>query len=63
MFILMISLAFAGDDVHAVEAEETVEVTGPAVWMTEGMYRQYVKDSRNLKSCLEKFDQAVEVVR
>jgi hypothetical protein len=60
MLFLLASLSFAGDDVHAVEAEETVEVTGPAVWMTEGKFRQYVKDSRNLESCLEKFDLAVD---
>ncbi len=60
MIVLLTALAFANDNVHAVEAEEKVEVTGPAVWMTEGKFRQYVKDSRHLESCLEKFDQALD---
>ena len=60
MFLLLAALAFAGDDVHAVEAGEKVEVVGPAVWMTEDRFRQYVKDSRHLESCLERFGRALD---
>ena len=60
MLFLLCALALADDDVHLVEAEATVEVAGPAVWMTEGKFRSYVADSRNLPVCREALDKAVE---
>ena len=60
MTILLFSaLALAGD-VVAVEAGQTVEISGPAVWMSEGAYREYVTSRRNLPVCREALDKAVE---
>jgi len=60
MWLLYISLSFADEDIHVVEAEKIVEITGPAVWMTEGRYRRYVSESRKLASCDESLDKAID---
>ena len=59
MFLLLSVLAFGADDVTALDAMTTKTFTGPGVWMTEDKFRQYVKDSRNLVSCKESFDKAL----
>lgn len=61
LLLLLAPLAFGADDVHAVNEGDTVEVTGPAVWMTEGRFRRYVADSRKIKSCEESLDQALDL--
>jgi hypothetical protein len=59
IFLLLSALAFADDDITALDAQATETFTGPGVWMTEDKFRQYVKDSRNLVSCRESFDKAL----
>jgi hypothetical protein len=61
MFLILLgALAFGAEDIHEVKPETTVEVTGPAVWMTPGRYRAYVADSRKLPACEEKLDKAID---
>ena len=59
MLLLLVSLAFGADDITALDEAATETFTGPGVWMTEGKFRQYVKDSRNSVSCKEAFDKAL----
>lgn len=61
LLLLLVSLALADDDIHAVNEGETVEVSGPAVWMTEDRFRQYVADSRKLPVCTEALDKAIDL--
>jgi hypothetical protein len=61
ILLLLTALAFGDDDVHAVEDGAAVEVTGPAVWMTENRFRQYVADSRKLPVCTEALDKAIDL--
>jgi hypothetical protein len=58
IWVLLTQLVFA-QDIHAVEEGQTVEVTGPAVWMTEDRYRLYVADSRKLEACNESLGTAI----
>ncbi len=61
ILLLLTTLAFADDEIHAVNEGETVEVSGPAVWMTEDRFRQYVADSRKLPVCTEALDKAIDL--
>jgi hypothetical protein len=61
VILLLATLAFADEEVHAVNAGESVEVSGPAVWMTEGRFRSYVADSRKLPACEEKLEEAINL--
>jgi hypothetical protein len=60
MIWLLAALAFAGDDIEALKDGAAKTFTGPGVWMPEDTFRQYVKDSRNLVSCKESFDKALD---
>jgi hypothetical protein len=57
--LLLSALALAGD-IAEIPDGETVEVTGPAVWMTGDRFRSYVADSRSLVSCEEKLEKAID---
>jgi hypothetical protein len=59
VIFFLAALAFSADDITALDAHVTETFTGPGVWMTEETFRQYVKDSRNLVSCRESFDKAL----
>lgn len=61
ILLLLTALAFADDEIHAVNEGETVEVSGPAVWMTEDRFRLYVADSRKLPVCTEALDKAIDL--
>ena len=59
--LLLASLAFAEDEVFAVEEGATETITGPAVWMGSARYRRYVADSRKLPVCQEALDRAIDL--
>ena len=61
LLLLLAPLAFGGDDVFVVPEGATAEVAGPAVWLTEERFRQYVADSRKLPVCTEALDKAIDL--
>jgi len=61
ILLLLASLAFAGE-VQAVPEGTSIEVQGPAVFMTEHRFDRFLVAEQNLHSCEDALDQAVDEV-
>lgn len=60
LLTLLVALAYAQEDIHAVSANTSATVRGPAVWMTEARFTEMLVAEQSLSSCEASLARATE---